>query len=60
MVMPRSRSSSMVSSTCSAISLGEPAAHLDEAVGERRLAVVDVRDDGKVADPVCIGKSARF
>ena len=29
---------------------GKPAAHLDEAIGERRLAMVDVRDDGKVAD----------
>src|SRR5437868_7788000 len=28
----------------------KPAAALYEAVGERRLAMVDVRDDGKVAD----------
>src|SRR5437016_5789078 len=28
----------------------EAAAALDEAVGERRLAMVDVRDDRKVAD----------
>jgi hypothetical protein len=26
------------------------AGHLEEAVGQRRLAVVDVRDDGEVAD----------
>ncbi len=30
----------------------EPAAELDEAVGERGLAVIDVRDDGEVADQV--------
>ena len=28
----------------------EPAGRLDEAVGKRRLAVVDMRDDGEVAD----------
>ena len=28
----------------------ERAGDLEEAVGQRRLAVVDVRDDGKVAD----------
>src|SRR4030065_367105 len=51
MVMPRSRSMSIESSTCACIcaSLG-PAAELDEAVGECRLAVIDVRDDGKIAD----------
>jgi hypothetical protein len=32
------------------LALGQPAAHLDEAVGERRLAMVDVRDDGEVSD----------
>jgi hypothetical protein len=29
---------------------GEPAADLDEAVGQRRLAVVDMRNDGEIAD----------
>src|SRR5438105_2597065 len=29
---------------------GEPAAQRDEAIAERRLGMVDVRDDGKVAD----------
>ncbi|PRD36405.1 UNVERIFIED_CONTAM: hypothetical protein NCL1_08904 [Trichonephila clavipes] len=33
----------------------ETAADLDEAVGQRRLAVVDVGDDGKVADVLDIG-----
>ncbi len=32
------------------LAVGEPAAALDEAVGERRLAVVDVGDDGEIAD----------
>ena len=32
------------------LALGQAAAALDEAIGERRLAVVDVRDDGEVAD----------
>ena len=32
------------------LALFQPAAQLDEAVGERGLAVIDVRDDGKVAD----------
>ena len=30
--------------------LGQAAGHLDEPVGERRLAVVDMGDDGEVAD----------
>jgi hypothetical protein len=51
MVMPRSRSISMESSTCSLhLALAQSAAHLDQAVGQRRLAVVDVGDDGEVAD----------
>ena len=50
-VMPRSRSRSMESSTCASISRSlKPAAQLDEAVGQRGFAVVDVGDDGKVAD----------
>ena len=32
------------------LALAQPAAQLDDAVGERRLAVVDVGDDGEVAD----------
>jgi hypothetical protein len=31
---------------------------LEDAVGERRLAVVDVRDDGKVADAVLVHASS--
>ncbi len=34
------------------LALGKPAGRLDEPVGQRRLAVVDMRDDGEVAD-VC-------
>ena len=30
--------------------LGQAAAHLDEAIGQRRLAMVNVGDDGKVTD----------
>ncbi len=37
----------------------QAAADLDEAVGERRLAVVDVRDDGKIADQFHRGPSDR-
>ena len=32
------------------LAVGQAAADLDEAVGERRLAVVDVGDDGEIAD----------
>ena len=32
------------------LAVGQAAAALDQAIGERRLAVVDVRDDGKIAD----------
>ncbi len=32
------------------LALGEPAGRLDQPVGQRRLAVVDMRDDGEVAD----------
>ncbi len=34
------------------LALGEAAGRLDEAVGERRLAMVDMRDDREVADTV--------
>jgi len=37
------------------LALAEPAADLDEAVGERGLAVVHVRDDGEVADALQVG-----
>jgi hypothetical protein len=30
------------------------ARHLQDAIGQRRLAVVDVRDDREVADPVLV------
>ena len=32
------------------VALGEAAGRLDQPVGERRLAVVDMRDDREVAD----------
>src|SRR5262249_25640805 len=32
------------------LALGETAGRLDQPVGQRRLAVVDMRDDGEVAD----------
>ena len=34
------------------LALGEAAGRLDQPVGERRLAVVDMGDDGEVADIV--------
>ena len=49
--MPRSRSKSMESSICSArIALVDGVALLQQPVGEGGLAVVDMGDDGKVAD----------
>jgi hypothetical protein len=33
---------------------GDGLRHLEDAVGERRLAVVDVRDDREVADAVLV------
>ena len=43
------------------VAQGDGAGGLDEPVGERRLAVVDVRDDGEVADVVerCGGHGQR-
>ena len=32
------------------LALGQPAGRLDQPVGQRRLAMVDMRDDGEVAD----------
>ena len=50
-VMPRSRSRSIVSSTCSRMSRSlDRTGALEQAIGQRRLAVVDVGDDGEVAD----------
>ncbi len=34
------------------LAVGQAAGELDQAIGERRLAMVDMRDDGKVADLV--------
>ena len=55
MVMPRSRSRSMLSRTCSSISRAwQRAGQLEQTVGQRRLAVVDVGDDGEVADEALV------
>ena len=41
----------MLSSTLFAhLALGEPSSILDQAVGERGLPMIDMRDNGKVAD----------
>ena len=51
MVMPRSRSRSMASSTWACISRGgQRTGEFEQAVGEGGLAVIDVRDDREVAD----------
>ena len=51
MVMPRSRSRSMLSRNCASISRACSApVSLEEPVGERRLAVIDVGDDREIAD----------
>ena len=51
MVIPRSCSMSILSSTCPRhLALGQPAGRLDQPVGERRLAMVDMRDDREIAD----------
>ena len=51
MVMPRSRSRSIASRTCASISRACSApVMLEKAVGQRRLAVVDVRDDREITD----------
>ncbi len=43
------------------LAVGQAAGRLDQPVGERRLAVVDVRDDREIADAVDGGRSfARF
>ena len=55
MVMPRSRSRSMESRTCSIISRCEQrAGDLEQPVGQRRFAVIDVRDDREIADEFAI------
>ena len=49
--MPRSRSRSMLSSTCADISRSsQRAGDLEKTVGQRRLAVIDVGDDREVTD----------
>ena len=37
------------------LALGQSAAHLNQAVGDGRLAMVDMRDNGKIPDVVCRG-----
>src|SRR5262249_19490710 len=41
------------------LAVGEPAGHLDQAVGQRRLAVVDMRHDREVGDMVGRSHGAR-
>ena len=49
--MPRSRSMSMESSSCSVMSRAETVSvQFHHPVGQRRFAVVDVRDDGEIPD----------
>ncbi len=42
------------------LALGQPAGLLDQPVGERALAMVDMRDDGKIADVAKVGHRARL
>ncbi len=55
MVMPRSRSRSMASRICACISrpVTEPV-NLQQTVAQRRLAVVDVGNDGEIAKEACV------
>ena len=58
--MPRSRSRSIESSSCARISRAATVCvQLEDAIGERRLAVVDVRDDREVADVRLVHRRAR-
>jgi hypothetical protein len=50
MVMPRSRSISIASSTCSFMSRSATVPSLDQPVGQGGFAVVDMGDDGEIAD----------
>jgi hypothetical protein len=57
MVMPRSFSISMLSRTCADISRSvSPPVRLDQPIGQRRLAVIDVRDDAEIADEGDFGR----
>ena len=51
MVMPRSRSRSMESRIwLDHLAVGDGSTELDQPVGEGRFAVVDMGDDGEIAD----------
>jgi predicted thioredoxin/glutaredoxin len=53
MVIPRSFSMSIESSTCSSISRSlQAATALDQAVGQRGFAVINVRNDRKISDVI--------
>ena len=55
MVMPRSRSRSIESSTCSIISrCCQRAGNFEQAVGQRALAVIDVRNDREIPDEFAV------
>ena len=59
MVMPRSCSMSMLSSTwLGHLALGEAAGRLDQPVGQGRFAMVDMGDDGEIADLGKVGHGA--
>ena len=61
MVMPRSRSRSMESSTWASISRSDEAtAQLYQAIGQGRLAVVDMGDDGKVPDVIALADTGNL
>jgi hypothetical protein len=56
MVMPRSRSISIASSSCSFMSRSATVpVELDQPVGEGGFPVVDMGDDGEVADAGEVG-----
>ncbi len=42
------------------LALGKAAGDLDQPVGERRFAMVDMRDDGEIADVLEVGHGARL
>ena len=57
MVMPRSRSSGSLSRNCSTFSrvLMAPG-HVEDAIGERAFAVIDVGDDREVTNLFGVGR----
>ena len=58
MVMPRSRSRSIASSTCACISRAVRTGELQQAVGKRALPMVDMGDDREISDECWIHGAA--